>query len=110
MPLSVTRFEAGKIFDRQTDAISRLYPDGCPHEVGSRVVLVVDDNIVARAVIKSIRPESVESRFADEEVARKDGFSGAAAWKHHFQQMYGPVTKGKVFRLQFNLEELFEPF
>jgi hypothetical protein len=117
VPIVTTNNEMGLLFNGKTDSISRWYAteDSFPHKVGEYVFLAVDrgegrlgmgPNVYAAAIVKSVRPSAVESRFDDDEVARSEGYSCAGAWRSHFEQMYGPVRSGVVFHIQFQIKEM----
>jgi len=115
MPLTCSQMELSKIVDGSSDGVTRMYPTGCPHDVGAEIILTSrflvghrdEDLPFARATIKSIRPATVDERERDDKLAKMDGFVSGREWAIYFRQMYGPVAgRQECFRLQLRIDKM----
>jgi hypothetical protein len=123
MPITLDRFETGKILSGEATALSRVYDreTGCPHVPGTVVVLASPhvpplpgvalgpDTPVARATITAVDRAGVGERRQDDRRALLEGFEHARAWYVHFQSLYGPMSDmTPVNRLTLRLDEVFK--
>jgi hypothetical protein len=118
MPLTLSRFETGKILSGEASAVSRLYEPaaGCPHQAGTVVILssthagnAGQDTPIARATITGIEKQTVMARKDNANLAIREGFDDARAWYVHLQQLYGEVADTTpIHRLQFRIEEILK--
>ena len=112
---SCTRYETKQIQEGLAKSVTRVYPSGCPHEVGGNIVFTTkylspDDGEVpfAVGVIMSIRPITFEQMRHSDMYANMDGFPNAYAWEQHFRGVLYPGVgaDARLFRLQFRLDEM----
>jgi hypothetical protein len=112
---SCTRYETKQIQEGLAMSVTRAYPSGCPHEVGSRIVLTSkyltpNDGEVpfAVGVIMSVRPVTFDQMRHSDKYAQMDGFPNVHAWEQHFTNVLykGANVDAPLFRLQFRMEEL----
>jgi hypothetical protein len=123
MPVTLDRFETGKILAGEATAISRLYDKdgGCPHAPGTVVMLASPhapplpgatfgpEVPVARATITTVDRTGLGERRQDDRKAILEGFEHSRAWYVHFQQMYGPMNDmTPVHRLTLRIDEIFK--
>lgn len=91
--------------------ISRAYSmNRCPYVIGAGLDLVAHNTkqIVAKAIIRSIRPVMWKSRSKDRALAVSEGFTNEIGWTNHWISNYGLVPEGmadskKVFRIQLEI-------
>jgi len=110
MPLTTTIPETQKIQAGNAHAISRFYPNGCPHGVGAMIMLAYERpngevQVYARARVKAVDEMSLKNRSGGklaDQLAVREGFTNAAAWSTHFRQLYkgGLKPDTVVHRLQ----------
>jgi len=112
---SCTRYETKQIQEGLAMSVTRVYPSGCPHEVGGQMVftskyLTPQDGEVpfAVGVIVSIRPITMEQMIHADQYAQMDGFPNAHAWEQHFRNVLYPglSSEAQMYRLQFRLDEM----
>jgi hypothetical protein len=112
---SCTRYETKQIQEGLAMSVTRVYPNGCPHEVGSQIVftskyLTANDGEVpfAVGVLVSIRPITIDQMIYTDQYSQMDGFPNAHAWEQHFRNVLYPGIgmESKLYRLQFRLEEM----
>jgi len=117
MPMSLTRFETGKILEGSAMSVTRRYDGPCPHEMGAKLVLssrhsTSDDKdvILANAEVTGIEASTVEQRKKDTKQAIMDGFDDGKAWYRHFVQMHTGEEHDnvQVHRIQFRIDKMRE--
>lgn len=112
---SCTRYETKQIQEGRAMSVTRVYPSGCPHVVGSKIIfstryLTPNDGEVpfAVGVLMSVRPVTVEQMRHNKQYAVMDGFPSTDAWEQHFRSVLykGIGLDAPLYRLQFRLEEM----
>jgi hypothetical protein len=123
MPITLDRFEVGKVLAGEATAISRMYDKdgGCPYTPGTVVVLASPhasplpgvtlgpEHPVGRATVTAVDRAGLGERRQDDRKAILEGFEHARAWYVHFQQLYGPMNDmTPVHRLTLRMDEIFK--
>lgn len=114
MPLTTTTVETRKIIGG-AQCLSRHYPNGCPHEVGTNLLLAFEkpDKTMqpyAHARVMAIAVLPMGTRSVDGlggKLAEGEGYEDVDSWAHHFRGMYGKITEDtEVTRLQLTIRLL----
>ena len=115
MPVNTTTIEARRIINRKADAITRLYPGGCPFQVGDKTALYTEvdgaQKEYAFVTVKSLRPCSLAERRKDEGMAEAEGFSHPTSWETNLRSLYGGAldanpSKRKLMRVRFQVDKM----
>ncbi len=109
-----TRVETRSIMEGKASGVTRRYPGGCPHQMGSQLVFVSEfqsrDSVpvpFATATIVSVRPSTIGELARDNMIVEKDGFSTGPEWKGHLNQMYRGVSDGdSVHHISFRIDDM----
>jgi len=114
MPLTTTIQETRKII-AGAQCVSRYYPNGCPHKVGTNLLLAFEKpngemQPYAHARVMGIAALPMDTRSSaglGGTLAEGEGYEDVESWSHHFVSMYGKLQDGvEVHRLQLTIRLL----
>jgi hypothetical protein len=116
MPITMTRFETGKVSTGEATALSRKLEKGdvVGYKPGDEIILTsrevkpgdIEDTIIATAKISNVTTSTVGTRKTESRLALLEGFDDGMSWYRNFVQMYGECSDDTpVYRLQFRIEQ-----